>query len=268
MKLSRLYSDNSRFKNIKFKDGLNIIFGYVQDKNVNDPHNLGKSALVQLIDFMLLKEVKKGNYFHNKKKVFKEHTFYLELELNNGEYLTIRRSFNNITRVDMKILDYSTELLESDEWDYTNLVLNTTSENVTPATTVLNEKLNFDILGDYDYRKLVGYFIRTQNDYSDVFQLIKFSSSTDQVWKPFVYELLGFDSDVLFKKYQLNNEIENLKTKIKNMEDYYSASDIDRINGQIDILTREKETLEQDLDSFNVSPNYRKNPHLSGTHDK
>ncbi|MBL5769294.1 hypothetical protein B5V88_00115 [Heyndrickxia sporothermodurans] len=151
----------------------------------------------------------------------------------------------------MKILEYSSELLECDEWDYTNLVLNTTSENVTPATAILNEKLNFDILRNYDYRKLVGYFIRTQNDYSDVFQLKKFSSSTDQVWKPFVYELLGFESDVLLKRYELNNEIENLKTKIKNMEDYYSASDIDRINGQIDILTREKDMLEQDLDSFN-----------------
>ncbi|MDE5415467.1 DUF2326 domain-containing protein [Alkalihalobacterium chitinilyticum] len=251
MKLSRLYSDDSRFKNIKFKDGLNIIFGSVQDKNVNDPHNLGKSALVHLIDFMLLKEVKKRNYFYNKKKVFKDHTFYLELKLNNGNYITIRRSFKNITRVDMKILDHSTKLLECEEWDYTNLVLNTTSEKVIPATTILNESLNFDILGDYDYRKLVGYFIRTQNDYSDVFQLNKYSSSNDEDWKPFVFELLGFDSDVLLKRYKLNNEIENLKTKIKNMEDYYSVSDIDRINGQIDILTREKEKLEHDLDSFN-----------------
>lgn len=251
MKLSRLYCDDSRFKDIEFKNGLNIIFGYVNDKNTNDPHNLGKSALVHLIDFMLLKEVKKGNYFYNKKKVFKRHTFYLELKLNNNNYLTIRRSFGNITRVDMKILDYSTVLIDCDEWDYTNLVLNTTSENVVPATAILNEKLNFNILCDYDYRKLVGYFIRTQNDYGDVFQLKKFSSSKDQEWKPFVYELLGFDSELLLKKYKLNHEIEALITKIKNMEDYYSASDIDRINGQIDILTREKELLEEDLDSFN-----------------
>ncbi|WP_341962871.1 DUF2326 domain-containing protein [Planococcus maritimus] len=251
MKLSKLYSNDSRFTNIEFKNGLNIIFGHVNDKNVNDPHNLGKSALVHLIDFMLLKEVKKGNYFYNKKKVFKNHTFYLEIKLNTGNYLTIRRSFSNITRVDIKILGYSAELVECEEWDFTNLVLNTTSETAISATTLLNEKLNFNILENYDYRKLVGYFIRTQNDYSDVFQLKKFSSSTDQTWKPFVYELLGFEGDILIRKYQLNNEIETLKTKIKSMEDYYNASDIDRINGQIDILNREKEMLEQDLDSFN-----------------
>ena len=71
MKLSRLYSDDPRFKNIIFKDGLNVIYGYVTNRDSNDPHNLGKTALVHLIDFMLLKEVKKGNYFYNKRKVFK-----------------------------------------------------------------------------------------------------------------------------------------------------------------------------------------------------
>src|SRR4051794_21378062 len=136
MKLSWLYSDDPRFKEIKFKDGLNVIFGHVQDENSHDPHNLGKSALVHLIDFMLLKEVKKGNYFYNKKKVFKNHTFYLEVELNNGKYLTIRRSFKTITRVDIKVTDYSTYLLDSEEWDYSNLVLNTKSENTIPATTI------------------------------------------------------------------------------------------------------------------------------------
>ncbi|MCW1928367.1 DUF2326 domain-containing protein [Bhargavaea beijingensis] len=249
MKLSRLYSDDSRFKKIKFKNGLNIVFGSVQNKNENDSHNLGKSALVHLIDFMLLKEVKKKTYFHNKKNVFKDHTFFLELKLNNGEFLTIRRSFKNITRVDIKILEYSSVLLECDEWDYTNLVLNTKSDSVISATKILNEKLNFDVLKDYDYRKLLGYFIRTQNDYHDVFQLRKFSSSTDQVWKPFVYELLGFDSNELLSRYELNTEIEKLKEKTKDMEDYYT--DIDRINGQIDILIREKGLLERDLDSFN-----------------
>ena len=51
MKLSRLYSDDPRFKNIIFKDGLNVIYGYVTNRDSNDPHNLGKTALVHLIDF-------------------------------------------------------------------------------------------------------------------------------------------------------------------------------------------------------------------------
>ncbi|MCM3079832.1 DUF2326 domain-containing protein [Brevibacillus invocatus] len=251
MKLSRLYCDDPRFKNIKFNNGLNIIYGYVNNTNINDPHNLGKSALIHLIDFMLLKEVKKGNYFYNKREVFAFHTFYLELELNDGRFLTIRRSFKSITRVDIKISEYSQELLDCEEWDYKNLVLNSKSEKTIAATEVLNSELKFDILKNYDYRKLVGYFIRTQNDYSDVFQLSKFSNSTDEVWKPFIFELLGFNSNTLLERYINYSEIEKLKAKISNMESFYSVSDIDRINGQINILSREKDILEKDLDSFN-----------------
>ncbi|WP_270363308.1 DUF2326 domain-containing protein [Bacillus paranthracis] len=251
MKLSRLYCDDPRFKNIKFNNGLNIIYGYVNNTNINDPHNLGKSALIHLIDFMLLKEVKKGNYFYNKREVFAFHTFYLELELNDGRFLTIRRSFKSITRVDIKISEYSQELLDCEEWDYKNLVLNSKSEKTIAATEVLNNELKFDILKNYDYRKLVGYFIRTQNDYSDVFQLSKFSNSTDEVWKPFIFELLGFNSNTLLERYINYSEIEKLKAKISNMESFYSVSDIDRINGQINILSREKDILEKDLDSFN-----------------
>ncbi|MEK5175521.1 DUF2326 domain-containing protein [Heyndrickxia sp. FSL W8-0496] len=251
MKLSRLYCDDQRFKNIKFNNGLNVIYGYVNNTNVNDPHNLGKSALIHLIDFMLLKEVKKGNYFYNKREVFAHHTFFLELELNDGRFLTIRRSFKSITRVDIKISKYSQELLDCKEWDYENLVLNSKSEKTIAATEVLNRELKFDILKNYDYRKLVGYFIRTQNDYSDVFQLSKFSNSTDEVWKPFIFELLGFNSNTLLERYINYSEIEKLKAKISNMESFYNVSDIDRINGQINILSREKEILEKDLDSFN-----------------
>ncbi|MDM5201548.1 DUF2326 domain-containing protein [Fictibacillus enclensis] len=251
MKLSRLYCDDPKFKNIKFKDGLNVIYGYVNNAESNDPHNLGKSALIHLIDFMLLKEVKKGNYFYNKRNVFASHTFYLEIMLNNESFLTIRRSFKNITRVDIKISNCSQELFNCEEWDYTNLVLNSKSKKTISATEVLNQELKFNILKNYDYRKLVGYFIRTQNDYSDVFQLSKFSNSTDEVWKPFIFELLGFNSDLLLERYINYSEIEKLKAKISNMESFYNVSDIDRINGQINILDREKEILEKDLDSFN-----------------
>lgn len=251
MKLSRLYSNDPRFKSIKFKDGLNVIFGHVTEEKARDAHNLGKSALVHLIDFMLLKEVKKGNYFYNKRHIFKEHTFYLEIELNNGDFLTIRRSFENITRVDFKILKYSTLLLDCEEWDYKDVVINSQSKSTIPATTILNQKLNFDILQNFDYRKLVGYFIRTQNDYNDVFKLSKYTNSTDDVWKPFIFELLGFDSSLLLERYKCFNEIEKLNNKIRSLESYYNISDIDRINGQIDILKRDKEILEKDLDSFN-----------------
>ena len=57
MKISRIYS-NKNFKNITFNlTGLNIISGKIfNPKNMeSDSHNLGKSILVDVIDFILLK---------------------------------------------------------------------------------------------------------------------------------------------------------------------------------------------------------------------
>ena len=66
MKLVRLYA-NKLFKNIEFSEtGLNIVLGRITNKAINDKdtHNLGKTLLCDLIDFMLLKKV------DNKKEFF------------------------------------------------------------------------------------------------------------------------------------------------------------------------------------------------------
>jgi uncharacterized protein YydD (DUF2326 family) len=47
------------------------------------------------------------------------------------------------------------------------------------ATALLNEYLAFDILKQWSYRKSITYFLRSQKDYNDVFQLLKFSKGKD-----------------------------------------------------------------------------------------
>ena len=65
MKLSQLYCNDSRFHNMKFNEGLNVVLGKVcQREDISkDSHNLGKSTLIDVLDFMLLKEVKKDHLF-------------------------------------------------------------------------------------------------------------------------------------------------------------------------------------------------------------
>ena len=71
MKLVRLYA-NKNFHNIKFQTtGLNVVLGCVTNKNINtkDTHNLGKTLLCDVIDFMMLKQVNK-DFFLKKYTVF------------------------------------------------------------------------------------------------------------------------------------------------------------------------------------------------------
>ena len=64
MKLSKLYSNKENFKEIEFNEGVNIILGKIKNPdNINvNCHNLGKSTLVKIIDFMLLKKLPSNSF--------------------------------------------------------------------------------------------------------------------------------------------------------------------------------------------------------------
>lgn len=251
MKLSKIYSNDKRFKQICFRDGVNVILGQVDNSKEKDEHNLGKTALIYLIDFMLLKEVSQNTYFHRKKDVFSNHTFYLEIETNKSEFVTIKRSFSNITKVSLKFQKNKIICDESTCWDYEDIVINSRSNNKRGAKDILNEKLDYDILTEFNYRKLLGYYIRTQTDYNNVFKLRKYMSSKDDDWKPFVYEMLGFSSDLLRKKYSIFRKKEKLDHKVKAILKYNDHANFGEFKSRIEDLEKRKKILVNDLDSFN-----------------
>lgn len=66
MQLSKLYSNKDTFKSIKFNiNGLNIVYAEVKSelKEKKNSHDLGKTKLSEVIDFMLLKEIDKKHFF-------------------------------------------------------------------------------------------------------------------------------------------------------------------------------------------------------------
>ena len=195
MKLSQLYANQS-FKNIVFNDGLNLVLAKVTKKlDLNrDSHNLGKTTLITVIDFMLLKDVQKGHIFKNYQEKFSGYVFFLEILLNSGVYLTIKRAIDSPTKISFKATKVSTNHLEEESWDKPNLTFE-------KADAALNEYLAFDILTKWNYRSSVTYFLRSQKDYNDVFQLSKFIGK-HEYWKPLVFDLLGFNGDLLKEKYE------------------------------------------------------------------
>ena len=92
MKLSKLYSNDTRFHNIEFTLGINVVLGRVMQKYdmQRDSHNLGKSTLITLLDFMLLKKISNQHIFKRFYNVFSNHIFYIEIILPDGCYLTIK----------------------------------------------------------------------------------------------------------------------------------------------------------------------------------
>jgi uncharacterized protein YydD (DUF2326 family) len=202
MKLSKIYA-NLPFDPVQFRDGLNVVAARVTNKGDmgKDSHNLGKSSLLSVIDYMLLKELKKDNHiFALQQDKLKDYIFYLEIELNSGWFLTIRRSADRTTNTKIAFRKHQEQYQDfsvgGSEWDHEDMPLKA-------AKSFLNQQLEFTILPNVDYRKSLTYFLRGQSDYQDVFQLEKFKRGKDKDWKPFLFELLGFQNDLLKKKYEL-----------------------------------------------------------------
>ncbi len=247
MKLSQLYA-NKGFKNIVFNDGLNLVLAKVTKKlDLNkDSHNLGKTTLIAVIDFMLLKEVKEEHIFKTHQEKFLGYIFYLEIMLNNGEYLTIRRAVDAPTKISFKITKTSDNLLNEESWDNKNIGFD-------KSVVALNEYLAFDVLKQWTHRKSITYFLRSQNDYNDVFQLSKFSKGKDIDWKPFMFDLLGFNGSLLTEKYDADNKILEQKTFINRIKNDFAvdAGEVDKIRGAIDLKIEDRDKLQSEIDNFN-----------------
>lgn len=248
MKLHKLYSSDTRFHRITFKDGLNIVIGKVSHPREmeKDSHNLGKSTLIDVLDFMLLKAIDKNHIFKKYSQIFDGHIFYLELLLNSREYLTIRRSVAEPTKIAFKKSDVSIDCNEGTIWDLYNISLD-------HAKLDLNEQLNFDVLTDWDYRKFVSFFLRTQKDYGNVFQLGKFMNGKHKQWKPAVFQLLGYDSKPLIEKYEFDDKLEKLDQAVKTVDRTMSVSvdDYDKVKSALDLRSAERDDMKVKIDAFN-----------------
>jgi uncharacterized protein YydD (DUF2326 family) len=257
MKLSKLYSNKESFKNIKFNlNGLNVIYADVQTdiKDKKNSHDLGKTKVAELIDYLLLKKIDNKDFLlkikENNKSIFNEFIFYLEIELNDGRFLTIKRGVENNTKISFHISETQSEDFKPS--------LNFELENISidKARVVLSEYLNFDFFFDknYSYRTGLNYNLRTPpDDYKDVFQLSKFSKGKNKHWKPFVFDLLGFDGELLLKKYEHDEEIEEIKGFIGTLKKEYKIDKKER-----DSLIAEKRSIEESnleiekkVDAFN-----------------
>lgn len=248
MKLSQLYANKS-FKDIKFNNGFNLVLAKVTKKlDLNeDSHNLGKTTLISVIDFMLLKKLTEEHIFKKHHEKFRGYEFYLEILLNSGKYLTVKRKVDTPTRISFKLNEQPSNLLgEEVIWDLSDI-------SFSKALEALDEYLSFDVLEKWDFRKSLTYFLRSQKDYNDVFQLSKFTRGQDIYWKPFMFDLLGFDGRILEQKYKMDADINEQKSFINSLKNKFSVDveEVDKINGAISLKRTEQSELQKQIDSFN-----------------
>ena len=256
MKLSKIYANNPNFQSISFIDGLNVIYGDTDDTiNLStgkvQEHNLGKTSLVHLIDFLLLKELKTDDDFIKHKDKFLDWVFFLEIKLNNGKYLTIRRAIASNTKISFKEHFLGNQDFTNEEnWNCLDLSLNSTNDNSNPKHIFRTKYLEFDIAKEFKFRNFLAYLLRKQGAYSEVFRLEKFNRGKDIYWKPLLFHLLGFNKKLLEEKYSLDDDIKENENFIKKSLKEKESEEIYQLKAAIEAKEVEKNEVAQKLNSF------------------
>ena len=239
MKLSKLYCNDKRFKTVYFKEGFNLILGSVNNKNKNDTHNLGKTTLVEIINYMLLK--KKNHFFsgETKEEIFKGFEFFLEVELDKG-FVTIKRGIKN-SKISLKIhKEKEQNFIDFEDWDFKDIKLDI-------AKNELNKLFNFDLKSDY--RNFLKFILRAQEDYSFDF---KKNEVGDIQWKPYIMELFGYGYKTTYEMLKLRREKEEIEIQLSDYNEKYFR-ELEEKKSIQRIYEEKIKLLKSDLEKYNYN---------------
>ncbi|MHB8838316.1 MAG: DUF2326 domain-containing protein, partial [Gemmatimonadaceae bacterium] len=119
------------------------------------------------------------------------------------------------------------------------------------ARELLDGLLDWRALKPWHFRKGLGYLLRSQDDYRDVFHLRKFKAAHAD-WKPFLAHVMGFDSHLVASHYAKELALartQNTAQTIKN-ELGGSVEDISKIEGILLLKQTDATKKQQLLDAF------------------
>lgn len=252
MMIIKLYSNRKEFEDVCFHDGLNVVLGeiHLEKDREKDTHNLGKSTLCQLLDFCLLKKRDNHFFLFSHKDLFQEYIFYLEIQLKDGRYLTIRRAVAEPSKVWLLVTadrGVDGRDLEDDSWTHGRLPFER-------AKMLLDGLLSYEALQPWDYRKILTYLFRGQDAFAEVFRPPY--RGKDRDWKPFLLHVMGFDSNLFERQYELEADIDRLKEQERHLVGQLSdgSDDSGEIDALIAIKQREVDELQSFLDEFELEP--------------
>lgn len=250
MKLSRLYSSKpDLFEPVEFVSGLNVVMAEIRlpENRNKDTHNLGKTTLGRMLDFGFLAGRDAKFFLFKHLDLFKNFDFFLEIELEDASYVTIRRGVDEATKISFKKhqaghQDFS--MLPLAEWDHPEVPFDRARE-------LLDGLLDWRALKPWAFRKGLGYLLRSQDDFRDVFHLRKFASGHAD-WKPFLAHILGFDAPLVARHYEKEEELAQKQTTAQTIKNELGGSieDISKIEGILLLKQKESEKKQKLLDAF------------------
>ncbi|EMK6582451.1 DUF2326 domain-containing protein [Vibrio parahaemolyticus] len=212
IKLNKLYSsDEEVFPTITFVEGINVVFASVSNNKSKSSHSLGKTTLVDIIDFCFLKKVVKGSVLRNERLSGQQ--LFLELKLGKDKYLTIKRVVSGKISIVTTTTPCSMVGQPNIPWGYTNLSFDKAKE-------VLNGLICPSLLTEsgFHFRSGLRYCLRKQTNYEETFK-VRAGQEPNASWVPYLGSILGIDAQSINDKFEANKRVDALDNAIKQIKD-------------------------------------------------
>lgn len=250
MKLSRLYTNKpDLFEPVDFVQGLNVVIAEIRlpENRDKDTHNLGKTTLGRLLDFGFLAGRDPKFFLFKHLDLFKDFVFFLEIELQDASFVTVRRGVEEATKISFKKHQAGHQDLSElplPEWDHQEVPFDRARE-------LLDGLFDWRALKPWSFRKGLGYLLRSQDDFREVFQLRKFANAHAD-WKPFLAHVLGFDAQLVAQHYEKEEELSQKQATAQTIKNELGGSieDISKIEGILLLKQKEAEKKQKLLDAF------------------
>jgi len=228
---------------------MNVVMAEIRlpENRSKDTHNLRKTTLGRLLDFGFLAKRDPKFFLFKHSDLFKEFIFFLEIELEDASFVTIRRSVKEATKISFKRHQAGHQDLSGlalTEWDHVNMPFERARE-------LLDGVLDWRAIKPWAYRKGLGYLLRSQDDFRDVFHLRKFAAAHSD-WKPFLAHVLGFDAQLIVEHYEKEEQLSKKQAITQTIKNELGGSieDISKIEGILLLKQKEAEKKQTLLDAF------------------
>ncbi|MGH8557284.1 MAG: DUF2326 domain-containing protein [Methylococcales bacterium] len=212
-----------------------------------DTHNLGKTILGRLLDFGFLADRNAKFFLFKHFDLFENFIFFLEIELADSSYVTLCRSVKEASKISFKKHEARHQdftALPTAKWDHFDMPFERSRE-------MLDSLLDWRALKTWSYRKGLGYQLRSQDDFRDVFHLRKFAAGHSD-WKPFLAHILGFNAHLIAAHYEKEDKLKEKEATANTIKSELGGSieDLSKIEGLLLLKEQEAEKKQNLLDAF------------------
>lgn len=244
-KLASLSSPSGLFKDIVFKDGLNIILGRYS-KSGKDINGIGKTTIINLIDYCLLADGVKSELFEKKYAFLKSESVKLDFFLGGNNY-SIERGFEDKKKVLFAVNGgKENEFIDSD------------------LRLILGAEMGKNQVGVYEpiwFRTLMSFFVQNDHNFSqrDASNVLKYTIGKRQPELfTYIFLLLGIDNSLVWDFDNSSVELKSLRadqTRINKQVVEQTGKSIDDFRGECDSVARKIDKLEDGLDNYQFDEN-------------